>query len=63
MGPLHGPTHDINLCKVVQSEVKAMKLTWLTARGSGAGRVRFQGTKNCPTEGQELNDIVANTVK
>ena len=63
MGPLHGPTHDINLCKVLLSEVKAMKLSWLTARGSGARRVRFQGTKNCPAKGQELNDIVANTVK
>ena len=47
----------------MQSEVKAMKLSWLTARGSGAGRMRFQGTKNRPAKGQDLNNIVANTVK
>ena len=63
MGPLHGPTHDINLCKVVQSEVKAMKLSWLTARGSGAGCVRFQGTMKRPAKGEELNALVTNALK
>ena len=40
-----------------------MKSTWLTAHGSGVGRLRLQGNKKCLYKGQELNDLVANAVK
>ena len=40
-----------------------MKLTFSTACGGGAGRVRFQGAKKRPAEGEELNALVANTEK
>ena len=63
MWPLHGPVHDMNFCKVMLAQAKAMKCTWLTACGSGAGRVRFQGAKKRLDEVKELNSLVANTVK
>ena len=44
-------------------QTKAMKSTWLTARGDGAVRVRFQGTKKSLAKGEELNALVANAVK
>ena len=44
-------------------QYKAMKLTWSTARGSGAGRVRFQGAKKRPAEGEYMNSLVAHSVK
>ena len=47
----------------MQSQAKAMELTLSTTRGGGAGRVRFRGANKCLAEGQELNDIVTNTVK
>ena len=53
----------MNLYKVILTQSKAMKLTWSNARGSGAGRVRFQGAKKRPVEGKELNDLVSNVVK
>ena len=53
----------MNLCKVMLEQAKAMKSTWLTARGGGAGRVRFQGDKKRPAEGKELSALVANAVK
>ena len=59
MLPIHGPINDMNLCKVVQSEDKSMKLTWPTACGSRAGHVRFQVSKKCQAEGQDLNYIVS----
>ena len=40
-----------------------MNLTWSTAHTGGACCMRFQGTKKLPDEDQELNDLVANTVK
>ena len=40
-----------------------MKLTFSTACGGGAGRVRFQGAKKRPDEGKELNSLVANALK
>ena len=46
---------------LVQS--KAVNSTLLTSRGSGAGRVRFQGAKERPAEGKELNALVSNAVK
>ena len=61
--PLHVPGHDMNLCKVMLAQSKSIKLTWLTDRGSGAGRVRFQGAKKRPAEDEDLNSLVANTVK
>ena len=42
---------------------KAMKSTLSTARGSGSGRVRFQGATQLPSKGEDLNALVANTVK
>ena len=47
----------------MQAQDKSIKSTWSTACGSGAGRVQFQGTKKWPTEGQELNALVANELK
>ena len=44
-------------------QTKAMKSTWLTNHGGGTGRVRFQGAKKRPDEGEELNTFVANAVK
>ena len=35
----------------------------MTARGGGAGSVRFQGTKKRPAEGEYLNTLVTNAVK
>ena len=61
--PLHGPGHDMNLCKVMQAQAKSMNLTWSTASVSGACCIRFQGAKNCPAEVQELNSLLANVVQ
>ena len=36
----------------MQEQAKAMKLNWSYARGGGAGRVRFQGTKKRPDKGE-----------
>ena len=61
--PLHGPGQNMNMCKVMLAQAKPMKSTWSTARGGGAGCVRFQGDKKRSAEGEELNDLVANAVK
>ena len=53
----------MNSCKVILAQTKAMNLTWSTAHGGGAGRVRFQGAKKLPSKGKELNDLVTNAVK
>ena len=45
------------------AQAKSMRSTWLVSRSGGARRVMFQGAKKRPTEGKELNDLVANTVK
>ena len=63
MFPLYGPGHDMNSCKVMLAQAKSMKLTWLDACGSGAGRVRFQGAKNIPAEGEDMNALASNAVK
>ena len=63
MLPLHGPGNTMNSCKVMLSQAKAMKSTWLTARGGGAGHMGLQGAKKCPAEGGEQNSIVVNKVK
>ena len=47
----------------MQAQAKAMNSTWSTARGGGAVCVRFQCTNKCPTKGEELNDLVTNSVK
>ena len=59
MCPLHVPGHDMNSCKVIKAQAKAMKLNWSTYRGSESRRLQFQGTKKHPSEFQKLNDIVA----
>ena len=61
--PLHGPGHDMNSCKVMLAQAKAMRSTWSTARRGGAGRVRFQGAKKRPYEDEELNALIDNAVK
>ena len=43
--PLNGLGHDMNSCKAILEQARAMKSNWSTARGSDAGRVRFQGAK------------------
>ena len=53
----------MNLCKVMLAQSKAMKPNLLTAHGGSTGRVRFQGAKKRPAEGEEINDIVSNAVK
>ena len=63
MCPLYGPCHDMKSCKVILVQSKGVNSTWLTSRGSGAGRVRFQGAKERPAEGEELNAFVSNAVK
>ena len=63
MYPLHGPGRDMNLCKVMMAKAKAMKSTWPTARGGGAGCVSFQGAKKRPAKVKNLNSLVANAVK
>ena len=40
-----------------------MNSTWLNACGGGAGRLRSQGVKKRPDEGEDLNALVANTAK
>ena len=61
--PLCGPLHDMNSCKLMQAQAKAMSSTWSISRGGGGGRVQFQGTKKHPAEGQKLNTIVVDVVK
>ena len=61
--PLYGPGHDMNLCKVIQAQSKAIKPTWSTASGGRAGHMRFQATNKYPSGVQDTNDLVANTVK
>ena len=61
--PLHVPEHDMNLCKVMLPQAKAMKLTWSTDRSGGAGRVRFQGNNNLPAKIKDMNSLVSNAVK
>ena len=61
--PMYGFGHNMNSCKIMQAQSKAMKSTWLTARGGGAGHVRFQGAKKRPAEGEDMNDLVTNAVK
>ena len=63
MGPLHGPGHDMNWCKVNQEQAKAMKLTWLITRGSREGCMRFQGDKKRLAKGQDLNALVARALQ
>ena len=58
MCPLHDPGHDMEFCKVMLAQAKAMKSTWSTACGGGAGHVKFQGAKKLPTKGKELNALV-----
>ena len=53
----------MNLCKFMIAQSKTMKSTWPTARGGGAGRVRFQGAKKSLAKGEKLNALVPNTVK
>ena len=60
---MHGPGHDMNSCKFMMAQAKAMKSTWSTTRGGGADRVRFQGAKKRPAEDEELNYPVSNAVK
>ena len=52
----------MNSCKVMLAQAKAMKSTWLAARG-GAGCVRFQGAKKRLDEDKEMNALVASAVK
>ena len=61
--PLHGPGHNMDLCKFMLVQVKAMNLTWSTARSGGAGHIRFQGAKKRLAKGKELNARVVNAVK
>ena len=63
MFPLYGPGQNINLCKEMPAQAKAMKSTWLTASVVGAGNMRFHGTKKHLAKGEELNDLVTNAVK
>ena len=53
----------MNSCKFILAQAKAINFILSTARGSSAGRVRFQGDNKRPAEGEELNALVANTVK
>ena len=61
--PLHGLGHDMNSCKAILEQAKAMNLTWSTACSGGVVRVRFQGAKKRPDEVEELNALVAKAVK
>ena len=60
---LHGPVNNMNLCKLILEQAKAMKPTWSTACGSGVGRLMFQGTKKPLDEYKDLNALVSNGVK
>ena len=62
MCPIHGPGNDMNLFKVIQSQSKSMKSTWLTSRGGGSGCVQLQGAKKRLDKGQYMNSLVASTV-
>ena len=53
----------MNLCKVILAQAKAMNLTWSTARIDGKGRVRLQSAKKLRAKGEDMNDLVANTVQ
>ena len=53
----------MNFCKVMQAQDKDTQLTWLNARCGITVHVSFQSTKKRLAEGQELNALVANTVK
>ena len=59
---LHGPGHDMKSCKFMLVQAKSRNLTWLTTCDSGAGRVRFQGTRKRQAKGEELNSLVINAV-
>ena len=63
MCPLNGPVHNMNFFTFMLAQSKAMKSTCSTARGGGAGLVRFQGAKKRPAEGKDLNYLVSNAVK
>ena len=47
----------------MQAQDKGKKLTWLTVRCVKTVHVWFQSTKKRLAEGQDLNALVANTVK
>ena len=47
----------------MQAQAKFMKWTWSTARGSGAGRVQFQGAEKRLAEGQEMDNLVVNAIQ
>ena len=53
----------MNSCKVVLAQSRYMKLTWLTARGGGAGRLRFQVAKKRPVKGEDINSLVSKALK
>ena len=53
----------MNFCKVMQEKSKSMKSTWSTAWGGRAGCKRFQDTKNCLAEVQELDALVVNAIQ
>ena len=42
---------------------KTMKSTWPTNRDGGTGPARFQGAEKRPSEGEDLNAHVSNTLK
>ena len=63
MCPLYGPRHYMNLCKAMQAQAKAMRLTWLNACDGRAGYVRFQGAKKRLAKVKEMNALVSNVVK
>ena len=46
----------------MQAQSKATKPTWSTDCGGRVGHVRFQDTNKRPSEGQELNSLVARMV-
>ena len=62
MSYLHEPGHNMNLCKVMQSQSKYMKSTWSTSRGCGAGHMRFQGAKKRLAKVQDMNTLVDSAV-
>ena len=58
---LHGPGHDMNLCKVIQYQSKCIKVDWLSTHGRGL-RGNTAGAKKCLADGKHMNTIIVSYV-
>ena len=45
----------MNFCKVIHTQDKYMKATWLYYQGGGGVSIKFAGAKNISANGKDIN--------